>query len=145
MASEQDHYAVLQVHPDAEPEVIAAAYRSLAQLYHPDRNRSPDAARRMVQINIANDVLSDPARRSAYDLSRQASTSQQRPTVQWGSRPQGRREPDQEEYDWANVPGTTTVTVTRGGYGWATCCGCIVLIGIIVVAVSMCGAAVGLT
>ena len=60
MASEQDHYAVLRVHPDAEPEVITAAYRSLARLYHPDRNRSPDAARRMAQINIAYDVLSDP-------------------------------------------------------------------------------------
>src|SRR3712207_2531493 len=32
-----DLYAVLQVHPDAEPEVIEAAYRQLMRKYHPDR------------------------------------------------------------------------------------------------------------
>ena len=145
MASEQDHYAVLQVSPDAEPEVITAAYRSLARLYHPDRNRSPDAARRMAQINIAYDVLSDPARRAAYDQSRQARTTQQRPRAQWGNRPQQGRGPDQGEYNWTSVPGTTTVTVRSAGSGWGACCGCIVLIAIIVIAISMCGAAVGLT
>ena len=96
MASEQDHYAVLRVHPDAEPEVITAAYRSLARLYHPDRNRSPDAARRMAQINIAYDVLSDPDRRAAYDQSRQARMSQQTARARRSYRPQQRRDPDQE-------------------------------------------------
>ena len=145
MASEQDHYAVLRVHPDAEPEVITAAYRSLARLYHPDRNRSPDAARRMAQINIAYDVLSDPDRRAAYDQSRQARMSQQTARARRSYRPQQRRDPDQREYDWTNVPGTTTVTVRSAGSGWGACCGCIVLIALIVIAVSMCGAAVGLT
>ena len=145
MASEQDHYAVLRVHPDAEPEVITAAYRSLARLYHPDRDRSPDAARRMAQINIAYDVLSDPDRRAAYDQSRQARMSQQAPRARRSYRPQQRRDPNQEGYDWTNVPGTTTVTVRSAGSGWGACCGCIALIVLIVIAVSMCGAAVGLT
>ena len=145
MASEQDHYAILRVHPDAEPEVITAAYRSLARLYHPDRNRSPDAARRMAQINIAYDVLSDPVRRAAYDQDRQAARSRQTPRTQSGTSSQRRRGPAEEEYDWTNVPGTTTVTVRSAGSGWGACCGCIVLIVIIVIAVSMCGAAVGLT
>ena len=145
MASDQNHYAVLQVSPDAEPEVITAAYRSLARLYHPDRNRSPDAVHRMAQINIAYDVLSDPARRAAYDQSRQASRLQQPPRAQWSNRPQRRSEHAQDEYDWANVPGRTTVTVTRGVNSWVSCCGCIVLIGIIVLVISMCGAAIGLT
>ena len=145
MASEQDHYAVLQVSPDAEPDVITAAYRSLARLYHPDRNRSPDAARRMTQINIAYDVLSDPVRRAAYDQGRQATRSPQTPQAQRVNRSQGRRRPAQEDYAWTDVPGTTTVTIRSAGSGWGGCCGCIVLIVIIVIAVSMCGAAVGLT
>ena len=146
MASEQDHYTVLQVHPDAEPEVITAAYRSLAQLYHPDRNRSPEATRRMVQINVAYEVLSDPTRRAAYDQSRRASRPQQPRRTE--RRTGYRRSPDSEAYDdendWGSIPGTTVVTVNSRGSGWSTCCGCIVLIAIIVIAVSMCGAAVGL-
>ena len=145
MASEQDHYAILQVHPDAEPEVITAAYRSLARLYHPDTNRSPDAVRRMAQINVAYEVLSDPARRAAYDQSRQATRSQQVPRAQSGNRPRRPPQHAEEGYDWTNVPGATTVTVRSASAGWGGCCGCVVLIVIIVVAISMCGAAVGLT
>ena len=67
--SDQDHYAVLQVHPLAHPDVIQAAYRRLTLLYHPDRNPSPDATQRMVQLNQAYEVLSDPEKRAAYDRS----------------------------------------------------------------------------
>ncbi|MCL0047949.1 DnaJ domain-containing protein [Dehalococcoidia bacterium] len=65
-----DYYAVLQVHPQADREVIGAAYRRLAAKYHPDVNPSPDAADKMKQLNEAYEVLSDPARRAAYDRSR---------------------------------------------------------------------------
>ena len=71
MASEQDHYAVLQVHPEAHPEVISAAYRRLAQLYYnPDRNAPPETGKRMAQISMAYEVLRDPMRRADYDLRR---------------------------------------------------------------------------
>jgi len=70
MSQEPDYYAILQVHPNAEPEVIDAAYRRLAAKYHPDVNSSPDATARMQQINEAHRVLSDPARRAAYDARR---------------------------------------------------------------------------
>ena len=63
-------YETLQVHPSAHPEVIQAAYRRLAQLYHPDRNPSPDAVEQMAAINHAYDVLGDPQRRAAYDRER---------------------------------------------------------------------------
>jgi len=63
-----DLYEALQVHPSAEPEVIEAAYRRLARKYHPDVNRSPDAAARMALINSAYSVLANPQRRAAYDL-----------------------------------------------------------------------------
>ena len=39
-----DPYKVLQVDPEAEDEVIQAAYRRLARKYHPDLAKTPDAA-----------------------------------------------------------------------------------------------------
>ena len=70
MSDAPDYYAILQVDPRAEPEVIDAAYRRLAAKYHPDVNGAPDAAEQMKQINAAYDVLSDPRRRAAYDAGR---------------------------------------------------------------------------
>ena len=72
MAEHEDLYQILQVHQSAQPEVIQAAYRRLAQLYHPDVNPSPDATKRMSEINSAYEVLSDPAKRRAYDRRRSA-------------------------------------------------------------------------
>lgn len=65
-----DLYEILQVHPSAHPEVIQAAYRRLAQIYHPDRNPAADAATRMAEINRAYDILRDPQQRAAYDRQR---------------------------------------------------------------------------
>ncbi|HSV30496.1 MAG TPA: DnaJ domain-containing protein [Atribacteraceae bacterium] len=65
-----DYYATLQVHTEADREVIGAAYRRLAAKYHPDVNTSPDAADQMKRLNEAYEVLSDPVRRAAYDRSR---------------------------------------------------------------------------
>lgn len=75
MSTQLDYYGILQVHPRAEREVIDAAYRKLAGKYHPDLNRSPDAAEKMKQINIAYEVLSNPVRRAAYDAARGAAPS----------------------------------------------------------------------
>ena len=61
------HYENLKVARNAPPEVIRAAYRVLAQRYHPDVNPSPDAARVMMLLNEAYAVLSDPQRRGAHD------------------------------------------------------------------------------
>ncbi len=41
MTAERDAYEVLQVHPRAEQQVIQAAYRVLAALYHPDGGLRP--------------------------------------------------------------------------------------------------------
>lgn len=70
--SERDPYRILQVDPEAEDEVIQAAYRRLAQKYHPDRSPGPEGATRMVAINAAWDLLRDPVRRAAYDRSRRS-------------------------------------------------------------------------
>ena len=61
------HYDNLKVARNAPPEIIRAAYRVLAQRYHPDLNRSPDAARVMKLLNEAYAILSDPTRRAEHD------------------------------------------------------------------------------
>ena len=68
---QKDYYEILQVSPSAEPEVIDGAYRRLARKYHPDVNPGPQAAERMKEINAAYDILSDPAKRAAYDRLRE--------------------------------------------------------------------------
>lgn len=67
----RDHYEVLEVHPNASPEVIKRAYRVLAEKFHPDRQ--PPEARawaneRMQELNRAYTVLGDEQRRRSYDL-----------------------------------------------------------------------------
>ena len=60
------HYDVLGVEPGASLEEIQRAYRLLALRHHPDV--APDADQStMATINGAWSVLSDPARRRAYD------------------------------------------------------------------------------
>lgn len=64
-----NHYEVLEVSQSASPEVIKAAYKSLMQRYHPDRNPGDaKAVERSVATAQAYEVLSDTARRAAYDL-----------------------------------------------------------------------------
>jgi curved DNA-binding protein CbpA len=72
LADRPDPYKVLQVDPEADPEVIQAAYRRLAQKYHPDLAADGDAARRMVAINEAWAILREPESRAALDRERAA-------------------------------------------------------------------------
>jgi curved DNA-binding protein CbpA len=65
--SRTDYYRVLQVDPTANPLVVQAAYRVLAQIFHPDV--SGDDAE-MKRINAAWEVLGDARRRRAYDIER---------------------------------------------------------------------------
>lgn len=65
-----DPYKVLQVDPDAERDVIEAAYKRLARKHHPDVSREPDSVARMVRINQAWEMLRDPVRRAAVDRAR---------------------------------------------------------------------------
>lgn len=62
-----EYYATLGVGKDATQDDIKKAYRRLARKYHPDVSKQEDAGRKMAQINEANDVLSDPQKRSVYD------------------------------------------------------------------------------
>jgi curved DNA-binding protein CbpA len=67
-----NYYSTLGVAIHAEDVVIRAAYRALMQRYHPDK--APSAAQggraeRILAIQKAYQVLSDPALRRQYDLS----------------------------------------------------------------------------
>ena len=82
MTDQLDLYKLLQVDSEADPEVIQAAYRRLAQKFHPDLAAGPEAAERMVAINGAWEVLGDPARRAAYDLQREQARAVAQPPAQ---------------------------------------------------------------
>jgi curved DNA-binding protein CbpA len=67
-----DHYATLGLHSGAEAVVITAAYRALAQRYHPDKwhGDSAEAHRRMSELNEAYRVLGSASLRAEYDAAR---------------------------------------------------------------------------
>ena len=62
----KDYYRLLQVHPDAEADVIQSAYKRLCRKYHPDVNQMPNAQAQMQGINAAYEILGDPSKRRAY-------------------------------------------------------------------------------
>lgn len=69
----KDHYALLGIEADATPAELKNAYRKSAAKYHPDKNSSPDAPARFREIQEAYELLSDPAKRRAYDENRRRS------------------------------------------------------------------------
>jgi heme-degrading monooxygenase HmoA len=60
-----DPYRVLQVHPDARPEVIAAAFGVLREMIL--ASDADDAPRRLADLNAAHRTLADPLLRAAHD------------------------------------------------------------------------------
>ena len=69
-------YRLLHVQPDAPTEVIRAAYRALIAVHHPDAGG--DAYHAML-LSDAYALLSDPAKRAAFDTRRASrATARQR-------------------------------------------------------------------
>ncbi len=61
------YYEILKVDKKASQEDIKSAYRRLAMLYHPDKNKLPEAEELFKGIAEAYSVLSDPSKRKQYD------------------------------------------------------------------------------
>jgi len=72
MAKEEiDPYTVLGIGRNASDADIRAAYHALVAKYHPDKHQGNPleglAAEKMAEINRAYELLSDKAKRAAYD------------------------------------------------------------------------------
>ena len=62
------YYEILQVDKKASKKDVKSAYRRLAILYHPDKNKSPESEEKFKGIAEAYSVLSDPVKRKQYDI-----------------------------------------------------------------------------
>jgi DnaJ-class molecular chaperone len=64
----RDPYEVLGVQRNASAAAIKSAYRKLAKKHHPDNNKNdPKAAARFAELNSANEILGDEAKRKQFD------------------------------------------------------------------------------
>ncbi len=94
-----DYYGTLGVPSSASIDVIKKAYRDRALRYHPDRGGTHE---RMVAINEAWEILSNPALRSKYDLARQANASTAAKTEAATAAEKARRSAEDYPRRWAD-------------------------------------------
>ncbi len=66
-----NYYQVLNLKTTATQTEIKQAYRQLAKLFHPDNKNTNGQCDRIIEINLAYEVLGDPAKRQLYDSQRQ--------------------------------------------------------------------------
>ena len=62
----KDYYGILELSKDADDKQIKLSYRQLSKKYHPDKNPSPEAHEKFIEIGEAYEVLSDPDKRAKY-------------------------------------------------------------------------------
>lgn len=68
----KDYYRILGLQEGAGEEEVRSAFRSLVKQFHPDVNAEPGTHERFIEIQEAYEVLTDPERKAAFDLRRQA-------------------------------------------------------------------------
>ena len=69
-----DPYLELELPIDADEELIKLKYRHFANIHHPDKGGDEEKFKR---IKEAYEILSDPIRRKAYEISGDAETNLQ--------------------------------------------------------------------
>lgn len=79
-----NYYKILQVDPEADIEVIEAAYKRLALKYHPDVNKSSNAEEKMKSLNEARKVLANSQERRKYDVQFSQNAQRQKKTASRG-------------------------------------------------------------
>src|SRR4051812_48211642 len=82
-----DHYEVLQISVNAEPETVHRVYRIFAQRYHPD-NMETGSESRFRQVAEAYRVLSDPGERARYDAQHQRQQQDRWRLIKLGTTPE---------------------------------------------------------
>ncbi|MBI4314292.1 MAG: J domain-containing protein [Chloroflexi bacterium] len=88
----KDYYKILGVSKGASGAEIKAAYRKLAKLHHPDKNPGDKKSEeKFKEINEANEVLGDPAKRQKYDQL----------GAQWAQYQHASRGGDARGFDWS--------------------------------------------
>jgi curved DNA-binding protein len=98
----KDYYKLLGVPRTATSDEIKKAYRKLALKYHPDKTKGDKAAEeKFKDINEANEVLSDPAKRKKYDRFGEDWTRYQ----EGGAQPGG--------FDWSKYTGGPSGRTSR--------------------------------
>lgn len=83
MPASRDYYKILALRADAGTSQIKAAFRQKAMRYHPDHNPGKEewANKKLQGIIQAYEVLSNPARRRAYDRQLVAGVATSKPVA----------------------------------------------------------------
>jgi curved DNA-binding protein CbpA len=79
----KDLYKILDISPQATPKEIKSKFYALSKQYHPDRNTSPEATQKFVELNEAYSILSNQKSKLEYDESLKPI---QQKRQQWSSR-----------------------------------------------------------
>ena len=88
-----NHYQTLQVKSLATQQEIKQAYRRLAKRFHPDSLSQTANHSKIVEINAAYEVLSNPQTRRQYDRQLESPSSEK-----WSSHRQARTAQAQQRY-----------------------------------------------
>lgn len=62
-----DYYKIFNLSKNCTQDQIKKAYRKAVIFWHPDKNKSPNAHEKFIQINEAYEILSNEEKRMVYD------------------------------------------------------------------------------
>lgn len=112
----KNYYDILQVPKDVSEEDLKRAYKKLALLTHPDKNKTENAEEAFKAVGKAYTTLSDPQKRSVYDRHGEAGLQGTHVRTQRG----GNYEPD-DIYDlFAQMFGADTRGMHTRHYYYST-------------------------
>ena len=63
-----DYYSVINCSRKDDFKIIQSSFRKLAKNWHPDRSNKKNSREVFIEISTAYQILSDPAKKTAYDL-----------------------------------------------------------------------------